>query len=602
MDIINSAINRISENKNITTTENGATAFNSTGDCNLDLFFKLIRNTECEKINDLFYKAWLEDPETAVKILLNSRDCRHGKGEKLIVLYALQWLRKYKPCTYLKNILLFLEVGYYRDLLQIVKYAEMDGQPVLGTNDMIELELFANKLKEDEVKYSNQESISLAAKWAPTECHKDDREYEFARRIARILYPGNKITHSLKLYRQLLTKLRKHIKVVESKMAHNEWNEIEYSTVPSKSHKLHTAAFKRHDLERYEKYIEDLKQNKTTIKSTGLQPHELTNASYNSTIQMQWDDMITKLKETSKLGNVLPLCDVSSSMSGMPMDVCIALGLVITELVEGPFKDKVLTFETNPNLITIKGKQLNERVRELRNASWGGSTNLTAAFEQILSYAVMMNCTQEQLPKTLIIFSDMQFDHACNDVSNARSKTVFQDAKDKFEAEGYKLPSVIFWNLRDTASSFPVTKDENGVALISGYSAEVLKVIMKDPEDINPIRMMMTVLEQYKNVVINESEIGPIKELNYEPFVYKHDSNIKKKKLGKGPGSVRRKSKNENLKTDSTDYSQNSDSDSDSDSDISPATINRMDKYISRIHCKRDRRSLRGGRGRYGFL
>ena len=194
------------------------------------------------------------------------------------------------------------------------------------------------------------------------------------------------------------THLRDHIKVVESQMAHNEWTEIEYSKVPAKSHKLHTEAFKRHDLERYQKYLEDLASKKTKINSTGLQPHELTtpfmsggSPDNEETLQEQWNDMIQKLRETTSLGSMLALCDVSGSMDGQPMEVCIALGLVVSELAEGPFKDMVLTFETNPHLIKIASKKLRDRVRELKNTSWGGSTNLMAAFEQILNHATIMN-------------------------------------------------------------------------------------------------------------------------------------------------------------------------------------------------------------------
>ena len=113
----------------MTTTENGALAFESTGSKCLDLFFNLIRDTDKTKCTQIFYDAWLEDPKTAIKILLHCRDCRKGKGERLIVLYCLYWLRKHKPITYLKNLVSFLNVGYYKDLLNMAKQVEHNMDP-----------------------------------------------------------------------------------------------------------------------------------------------------------------------------------------------------------------------------------------------------------------------------------------------------------------------------------------------------------------------------------------------------------------------------------------------------------------------------------------
>ena len=544
------ALNRLpaSDASAKTRTENGAPAFESTNSNCLDLFFKMVRNTPQSTIEQLFYDAWLENPNMAMQVLLHCRDCRKGKGERLITQYALLWLRKYKPRTYLKNIMAFLGAGYYKDFLSIVKHAEHDSQPKIGKLDMIELEIFAEQLRKDEYNLQNNLPISLAAKWAPTECHSDDRNYETAGRLANILFPSPQHRKSfdsqhLKQYRLLLSKLRRHIKVVESQMAHNQWSEIEYQKVPAKSHHLHKAAFKKHDADRYEKYIQDVLQNKTQIKSTGIQPHELTkpfmknvDPENKETLQAQWNDMITQLKKTTKLSCILPLCDVSASMEGEPMEVCIALGLLISELVEGPFANTIMTFETNPKLVKLKETELGARIKELKKVPWCGGTNLEAAFDQLLSHAVMLGCSQEQLPKVIVIFSDMQFDEA-SDVS----KTLFEVAKNKFAQEGYKLPSVVFWNLRDTPSSFPVTKTEDGVSLLSGYSASLVKELMEDPENICPMKMLYHVLEPYTTLVsIDEDELGPIGDA---PAMcsYKHlNKHMRRKPRGKGPGSARR--------------------------------------------------------------
>jgi hypothetical protein len=294
-------------------------------------------------------------------------------------------------------------------------------------------------------------------------------------------------------------------------------------------------------------------QTKSRLKALVFRPHEIvkpfmycTTPDNQETLQAQWNDMINQLKKTTKLSSILPLCDVSGSMEGEPMEVCVALGLLISELVEGPFANTVMTFETRPKLMNLKEKSLGMRIRELKKAPWGGSTNLEEAFDQILSHAVMMSCNQEQLPKVLVIFSDMQFDAATSCSRSKATSTIFQLAKDKFEAEGYKLPSVVFWNLRDTKESFPVTIDEQGVALLSGYSACLVKELMEDPENITPLKMLHHVLNPYSNIVtVDEEDIGPIDTRKIYPVCsYSHkDKNLRRKSRGTGPGSARREKK-----------------------------------------------------------
>lgn len=267
MNSINCALNNISNNNNksndlnITTTENGAFAYKSTNSKCLDLFFKLVRHATQSDVEQLFNDAWLENPHLTMAILLHNRDCRKGKGEREITTHALMWLRKYKPTTYLKNLSAFIEEGYYKDLLTYAKLVDEDTK-LMCSKDIVELEFFAEQLLKDNEDFKENKSISLAAKWAPTEKHKDDKSHFLARRLASIIFPDNHIKNSLKQYRLLLTKLRNHISITESLMCHNKWNEIKYENVPSKSHLLHKKAFKKHDKERYETYLNDVMSNK----------------------------------------------------------------------------------------------------------------------------------------------------------------------------------------------------------------------------------------------------------------------------------------------------------------------------------------------------
>ena len=59
----------------------------------------------------------------------------------------------------------------------------------------------------------------------------------------------------------------------------------------------------------------------------------------------------------------------------------------------------------------------------------------------------------------------------------------------QYEAAGYKLPQVVFWNLCASdllgQKSTPVQFNEKGVALVSGFSGQLLKLFMEKPGDVD---------------------------------------------------------------------------------------------------------------------
>jgi len=194
------------------------------------------------------------------------------------------------------------------------------------------------------------------------------------------------------------------------------------------------------------------------------------------------------------------VCDVSGSMSGVPMEVSVALGLVVSELTEMPFKNRVITFSAQPTWHTIQGTTLHERVGSLSRAHWEMSTNFIGVFEMLLAEAKMYNLMPEQMIKKIFVFTDMQFDSATN---QSQYQTAYQNIQQQYIKAGYVMPQIVFWNLRSTATSFPVLKDTPGVAMVCGFSAEVLKVFLEEGE-MTPYSMMMKAVEKYSVVVVDE--------------------------------------------------------------------------------------------------
>lgn len=495
--------------KNRTVTTNGASAEKTTENPILELFYgSFVRKAPPNKIHAALEKAWAKDPKRTVQVIMNGRDCRGGKGEKKCVYSALEWLRKKKPLTYKKNLSEFVQLGYFKDLLVIGNEAIKKKWPTLSTipNVPLELVMIAEQLKKDFEKYKKGETISLAAKWAPTEGTHFDH---CAKRIAKLMTP--EAPDALKQYRLLLTELRKKLNITESLMCANKWDMIQYEHVPSKCHKLNKKCFEKHDSKRYEEYLEHVKSNKKEIKTKGLHPHEIVGdylekmaTAPDETTEQQWRAFLKKLEEKGSFYNALSVVDVSGSMSGIPMNVAISLGLCVANLTRGPFRNKVITFSSDPTWTDVpdiesKNVTLFQQVEKVQNMKWGMNTNIEKVFQMILNVANSKKIRPEDMPCKLFIFSDMQFD------SCVHGNTAMESIKNMYEKANYDLPQIVFWNLNGKANHFPVKCNEQGTALLSGFSADLLQLVLEEKR-ITPISILEKAIKKYK-VVIDNSEM-----------------------------------------------------------------------------------------------
>jgi Domain of unknown function (DUF2828) len=221
----------------------------------------------------------------------------------------------------------------------------------------------------------------------------------------------------------------------------------------------------------------------------------------------QWNDLISKLAEGGYFKCVQAVCDVSGSMAGTPMEVAIALGLVVAELTEEPFKNKLITFDADPILHTIEGKNLRDRVLDVSRMAWGGNTDLLKVFELLLHQA--LESPGAKMVEKLFIFTDMQFDQAtCEDDG---WETTYSSICKMFAKENLTVPKIVFWNLRATHKSAPVTKDQVGTALISGFSSQMMKAFLdNDTVHFNPLSIMNEVLQKYEIDKVPAQERLPI--------------------------------------------------------------------------------------------
>ncbi|KAM0879355.1 hypothetical protein ACQ4PT_034296 [Festuca glaucescens] len=376
--------------------------------------------------------------------------------------------------------------------------------------------------------------IGLAAKWCPTPGSSFDCTTLLCEAIARRLFPRDSnpeyaqlsdehYTYQVirRLRREVLVPLRKILELPEVYMSAQLWSNLPYTRVASVAMRRYKSLFKKHDEVRFAKYLEDVEAGKAKIAAGALLPHEIAAAAYrgedDDVSELQWRRMVDDLRAKGSLRNCISVCDVSGSMSGTPMEVCIALGVLTSELSEKPWAGKVITFSSTPEIHLIKGKTLSQKMAFVRRMDWNMSTNFQAVFDQILRTAVDARLAPEKMIRTVFVYSDMEFDQASGRGGygyhggyGARTpaapwETDYEVICKKFRAAGYGdvVPQIVFWNLRDSKST-PVTSTQPGVAMVSGFSKNLLKIFLQNDGVVNPEAIMNTAIagEEYQKLAV----------------------------------------------------------------------------------------------------
>ena len=480
----NTFMNTLVNETNFMTTENGALVRKTTYNSCLDLFALIgsVRERVDGEIITLFEKAYNEDQLTAMKILFYLRDIRGGIGERNTFRVIAKYMADAHTTSMRKNLEFIPEFGRWDDL-----YAFIDTSL---QNDALEI------IKKQLSKDLESENPSLLAKWMPSE----NTSSSTTRRNATITRKYLKM--SPKTYRKTLTKLRKKINIVETKLCENNYKDIEYDKLPSGAGLKYKDAFFRHDEERYKQFIEDVSNGKTKINSSTLFPYELVREAqlfkyldYTEKI-IPYNGKRTLLNEMWKalpdyIGDndedCLAVVDVSGSMSGTPMQMAISLGLYVAEKNKGAFKNHFITFSETPELIEIIGDDLVGKVDFMESSNWGYNTNLEAVFDLILNVAIKNKLPQSQLPSRLFIISDMEFDMAIQDNSWVRHRekidkeTLFQTIAKKYKDAGYEVPTLVFWNATSRNDLIPAIEDDGiKVQYVSGASPRTFELMLKN--------------------------------------------------------------------------------------------------------------------------
>ena len=482
-------------NAHYTLTENGAIALNTTGDARLDLFGSIgsLRGADEARITRLFAEAYRADPLFATKIAFYARDVRGGLGERQTFRTIMRYMAQYHPEALASNLDLIGVYGRYDDLYCLI------GTP-------LEEQMWAAmkaQFEEDRENLIKGNAISLLAKWIKTA----DASSRETRRLG--ILTAQKLGYPVYNFKRIVRAMRRRLSVVETLMSAGKWDEIKYSAVPSRAMMVYRKAFMRHDGERYDQFVRKAMKGEEVIHSGTLYPYDIVEKVMrfdswygratvveDATLEAQWRQLPNYVETGT---NALVIADTSGSMMGRPIATSVGLAIYFAERNTGPYHNLFMSFSGDSTVHEIKGETLAQKIRSINMKDWAVNTNLKRAFDHVLDIAVTNHISQDEMPKSLIVISDMEIDRCSG------TWTFYDGMAQRYARHGYQIPNIIFWNVESRNDVFHADKNRKGVQLVSGQSASTFKHVMQCV-GMNPVEAMEAVInsERYAEIKVGD--------------------------------------------------------------------------------------------------
>lgn len=495
MEFMNAVKQTLNNEYNMSITENGAVGFRTTGKELLDLNFAVasLRKMSDEEVAKRFMKAFCENKMLAMRWLFYARDARQGIGERRLFRVVMKHLVESNPEMVIPVINLIPEYGRYDDLWCLLDNEE---------SAKVIYQIVDKQLKEDWDNMGAGKPISLTAKWIPSVNASSEKTKEYGKKLCKALHMSERE------YRKALSKLRKYLDVVEVKMSNKDWSEIKYEAVPSRANLIYNNAFLRNDEARRREYLGKLEKGETKINASTLFPHDIV---HKYAIQYGWRYSLNQKDATIEAlwkalpdtvngcGNTIVVADGSGSMitqinrssSVTALEVANALAIYFAEHSSGQFKDKYITFSECPQIVDFSNAtSLHDKLQIALAHNECANTNIEKVFDLILDTAIKNRMKQEDLPQNILIISDMEFD-SCASCGNNKSpwnfkkpnQRLFDVIAQKYANAGYSIPRLVFWNVNSRTGTIPVKENELGVALVSGFSVNIAKMVLSNKLD-----------------------------------------------------------------------------------------------------------------------
>lgn len=478
---MNTFMNQMTKDANIDYTENGARTHVTTNSKVLDMFSlgSAFRNRSDVDVILLFKNAFEEDPLLAVKCLFYIRDARGGQGERRFFRVAFKWLCKAHPSIARKNLDNVSNYGRWDDLIYTT-----EGTPV----EQDAFDVIKHQLALD----VQCKTPSLLGKWMPSINASSSETKRLGRKLA------NYLGMTQRQYRKTLSVLRERINVLERLMSAGRWEDIVFDKIPSRAGIIYKNAFARRDIiaKKYEAFAKD---TNTKVNAGVLYPYEVVSKAINlyrdddldsterAMINKYWSCLPDYLE--GKDCSMMCVVDTSGSMTGSnaaaPINIAIGLGMYCAERIGGPFKNHYISFSSRPQLISIEGIDFVDKVKRIYRTNLCENTNLTAVFDLLLKTAKRPGVKKNDIPKTVVVISDMEIDigtgswcwsSSTEGWTEQTAATEMEKIRQKWAAEGYELPHLVYWNV-DARENHILDSGPN-VTFVSGASPTIFKSVL----------------------------------------------------------------------------------------------------------------------------
>lgn len=490
---MNELLKGLKNNANYKRTENGAVALSSTTSKLYDLFALggAYRSRSEEDCILLFKEAYIENPVYAIKCLTYIRDILEGQGERRFFRICLKWLAAYDVQAAIRNMQTWVKDGYIRwdDLFVLFDTPAEEAMINLVSNQLVSDVKILKDIKA---------APSLCAKWMPS-CNCSS---------AKTKSMGRKFVHALQLnersYRKMLSALRERINIVERLMSQNRWEEIDFSKLPSRAGLIYRNAFAKHDIIA-EKYREFIKSDKTTVNTKALYPYDIVREaqkvmgcedywSYRHcstpidetqrlVVNKYWDNL-HNIFDNATL-NAMVVCDTSFSMlhgasnTASPMSVAVSLALYAAEKAKGPFSNHYISYSHIAKLVETRGVDFCDKVKRIVTSNVCENTNLESVFDLLLSTALQNHVSTIDMPRALIVISDMEIDESSGFANSHETFIASMRKKWDITCHGkYEFPDLYLWNVSARNDTF-LTEPRTGITFLSGCSPILFEQILQ---------------------------------------------------------------------------------------------------------------------------
>jgi len=301
---------------------------------------------------------------------------------------------------------------------------------------------------------------------------------------------------------------------VEVKMSANRWDDIDYSKVTSRANLIYGRAFLKNDEMRRRDFLNKLVRGEEKIHVDTLFPSDIVSKYYERG-SYRWkfnlkakDDTLEALwkalpDHVSGDASTLVVRDGSGSMTVnvgntdmTALDVATALAIYFSEHCRGEFKNQFITFSACPQLVDLScTESLRDKLEICSAYDECSNTDIQAVFQLILNTALANDMPQEDMPRNILIISDMEFDSAVTYSGSLRRSekggllSLFEQICNEYESNGYQMPRLVFWNVYSRTNTIPLQQNEAGVALVSGFNPTVYQMVLSD--ELDPYRCLL---------------------------------------------------------------------------------------------------------------